>query len=216
MKYKKSLLVAALVAATVPALQGCFPLVAGGVAMGVLAATDRRSVGAQTEDEGIEWKAQKRIADRFKDRVHVNITSYNRKALVTGEVPDEKTKAEVADIVGRVENVAGVWNELEVGPVRSFSSRSTDSFVTSKVKARFVDARQFAPNHVKVVTEASVVYLFGIVNEREASAAIQVARTTEGVRKVVNILEVVPEAETRRLDAAVAGQPPKDTGKPAQ
>ncbi|MBS1191463.1 MAG: putative periplasmic or secreted lipoprotein [Rhodocyclaceae bacterium] len=211
MKTAKSLLTAALIAAAVPALQGCFPLVAGGVAAGALAVTDRRTVGTQTEDEAIEWKAEKRIADRFKDRAHVNVTGYNRKALITGEAYDEAMKAEIGDIVSKVENVQGVWNEMAVGPIRSFSSRSNDAYVTSKVKARFVDYNQFAANHVKVVTEGGAVYLLGIVNEREAKSAVQIARTTDGVRKVVNLLEVVSEAETRRIDSAVSSQPPKAT-----
>lgn len=209
MKRSKAILAAALIAAAVPALQGCFPLVAGGVAVGALAVTDRRTVGTQTEDEAIEWKSQKRIADRFKDRAHVNVTGYNRHALITGEAYDEAMKAEIGDIVSKVENVQGVWNEMEVGPIRPLSSRSNDAYITSKVKARFVDYNQFAPNHVKVVTEGGSVFLLGIVNEREAKSAVQIARTTDGVRKVVNLLEVVSEAETRRIDSAVSGDSPK-------
>lgn len=209
-KFPKSILTAVLIATAVPALQGCFPLVAGGVAMSALAVADRRTVGTQTEDEAIEWKAQKRIADRFKDRVHVNVTSYNRRVLLSGEAYDEAMKAEIADIVGKIENVQGVWNEMEVGPIRSLTSRSNDAYITSKVKARFVDFNQFAPNHVKVVTEGGTVFLLGIVNEREARSAVQIARTTDGVKKVVNLLEVVSEAETRRIDSAVGGgQAPK-------
>jgi osmotically-inducible protein OsmY len=208
MKIRKSpkfLLAAALIATSVPALQGCFPLVAGGVAVGALAVTDRRTVGTQTEDEAIEWKSQKRIADRFKDRAHVNITSYNRRVLVTGEAFDEAMKNEIGDIVGKVENVQGVWNEMTVSPISSLSARSNDAYITSKVKARFVDYSQFAPNHVKVVTEGAIVFLLGVVNEREAKSAVQIARTTDGVRKVVNLLEVVSEAETRRIDSAIGG-----------
>lgn len=206
MKNTKPLLLALLVAAAVPTLQGCFPMVATGVAVGVLAATDRRSVGTQTEDETIEWKAGNRIGERFKGRVHVNVTSYNRRVLITGEVPDEQVKQEIEDIAAKVENVQGVWNELHVGPISAFSARSNDTFITSKVKTRFVDNNQFAPNHVKVVTEAGTVFLLGLVNEREAKSAIQVARTTDGVRKVVNVMEVLPDNEIKRLDA-LAGRP---------
>lgn len=208
MKIAKSVLTAALIAAAVPALQGCFPIVATGAAVGVLATLDRRSVGTQTEDETIEWKASKWVSDRYKDQVHVNATSYNRKALVTGEVPDEQTKAAIGELIAKVDNVQSVWNELQVTPVSAFSARSNDAFVTSKVKARFVDANQFSPNHVKVVTEASTVYLLGLVNQREANSAVQIARTTDGVRKVVNILEVLPDAEIRRIDSAVRGSQP--------
>lgn len=206
MNHRSPLVAALLLAVSLPALQACFPVVATGVAVGVLAVTDRRTVGAQTEDEAIEWKASGRISDRFKDSVHVNVTSYNRKILLTGEAPSEQVKAEIGEVVGKVDNVVTVWNELQVGPVSSLSARGTDSYTTSKIKARFVDSGQFSANHVKVVTEGGIAYLLGIVNEREAKAAIQVTRTTSGVRKVVNVLEVVSDAETRRIDAALASQ----------
>lgn len=208
MKIAKPLLTAALIATAVPALQACFPVVATGVAVGVLAAVDRRSVGTQTEDETIEWKSQNRVSDRFKDRVHVNVVSYDRRALITGEVPNEQIKAEVGEIVAKVENVQGIWNELQVGTVSSLTNRSNDAFITSKVKARFLDANQFSPNHVKVYTEAGTVFLLGIVNEREARSAVQIARTTDGVKKVVNVMETVSEAETQRIDSALSGQKP--------
>lgn len=200
MKFSTPLKTAALLAVLLPALQGCFPLVAGGVAVGVLAATDRRTVGIQAEDEAIEWKIIDRAGTKFGNRVHINATSYNRKVLLTGEVPDEQTRAEIGEIASRVDNVNGIYNELQVGGNSSISARTTDSYITSVVKTRFVDAGRFAPNHVKVVTEAQVVFLLGIVNENEAKAAIQVARTTAKVNKVVNMLEIVSEAETRRLD----------------
>lgn len=209
----RSLLAAALLAAAVPALQGCFPVVATGVAVGVLAVTDRRSVGTQTDDETIEWKASNRISDRFKDQVHINVTSYNRRVLITGEVPNEQAKGEIADIVAKVDNVQGLWNEVQIAPVSSFSARSNDTFITSKVKTRFVDANQFGPTRVKVVTEAGTVFLLGLVTEAEAKTAIQVARTTDGVRKVVNVMEVLPEAEIRRLEA-IRAQEQKASSQP--
>jgi osmotically-inducible protein OsmY len=206
MKHAKPLLTAILLAAALPALQGCFPVVATGVAVGVLAVTDRRTVGTQTEDETIEWKVSSRIKQELGDKMHINITSYDRKVLLTGEVPNEQAREAVGAIATKAENVAGIYNELQVAGNSSLSARSADAFITSKVKTRFIDANQFAPNHVKVVTEAGVVYLLGVVNEREARAAIQVTRTTDGVRKVVNVMQVVPETETRRIDSAVSGQ----------
>lgn len=206
MKYAKPLLTAIFVAVSLPALQGCFPVIATGVAVGVLAATDRRTVGTQTEDESIEWKASSRIKEKLGDKMHINITSYDRKVLLTGEVPNEQARETAGEIASKVENVAGIYNELQVAGNTSFTARSSDTFITSKVKTRFIDANQFAPNHVKVVTEAGVVYLLGIVNEREAKAAIQVARTTDGVRKVVNVMQVVSDAETQRIDSALRGQ----------
>ncbi len=213
MKHAKSLLTAALLATVLPALQGCFPVVATGVAVGVLAVTDRRTVGTQAEDETIEWKVGNRVGNRFGDKLHLNSTSYNRKVLLTGEVPNEEIKAQIGEIASRVENVNGIYNELQVAAVSSLSARSNDAYITSKVKTRFIDANQFAANHVKVVTEAGVVFLLGIVNEREAKAAVQVARTTAGVVKVVNVLEIVPESETRRLDLTAEKKADK---KPAQ
>ncbi len=209
MKPTRFLLVAALVVTALPALQGCFPVVATGVAVGVLAVTDRRTVGTQAEDETVEWKVSNRVGNRFGDKLHLNATSYNRKILLTGEVPSEEAKIQIGEIASRVENVNGIYNELVVGAVSSLSARSNDAYITSKVKTRFIDASQFAPNHVKVVTEAGIVHLLGIVNDREAKAAVQVARTTSGVLKVVNLMEVVTESETRRLD--MAGEKKPDT-----
>lgn len=203
---------AAMLVLGLPLLQGCFPVVATGVAVGVLTVTDRRTVGAQAEDEAIEWKVLHRVSERFGDKVHLNATSYNRKVLLTGEVPNEMVKAEVAEIAAKVENVSGIYNELQVAGISSLTARSTDSYITSKVKTRFIDAGQFAPNRVKVVTEAQVVYLLGIVNDQEAKSAIYVARTTEGVRKVVNVMEVLSDAEIRKLEAASNKPGPQPEG----
>lgn len=187
-----------------PALQGCFGVAVAGATVGVLAASDRRSLGVQTDDEAIELKAANRLSPDISKRAHINMTSYNRRVLLTGEVPDEATRARVADEVGRIENVQGIWNELAIAGNSSFGNRSNDTYITSKVKARFIDANQFAANRVKVVTEASVVFLLGIVTDREAKAAIQVARSTEGVRKVVNLLQIISDTEARRIDSNIS------------
>ncbi|WP_301100741.1 BON domain-containing protein [Propionivibrio sp.] len=198
---KKNVIAALLLGATVlPALQGCFPMVAAGVTTGVLATMDRRSLGTQTEDESIEWKASSRVGDKLGDKAHLNFTSFNRKVLMTGEVPSSLDKAEAERIVTGITNVQGVYNELAVGPVSSYSERSNDSFITSKVKSRSVDSGKFNPVHVKVVTEAGVVFLLGMVTQPEADSAIGVARTTAGVKKVVNLLEIITPAQARELD----------------
>lgn len=196
-----SLLLLAL-AGGLSTLPACVPLVAGGVGAGVLMATDRRSSGTYIEDEGIELKAVNRVSEKFGDRVHLNVTSFNRKALLTGEAPSQEIKDEVERLALAVPNIQGVSNELRVAAPSSFSDRSNDTWITSKVKGRFVDANRFAPNHVKVTTEAGTVYLLGIVTQREANAAVEVARTTAGVRKVVSIFEVVSEAKAKELDIA--------------
>lgn len=211
---RKGMLAGLLLGATlVPALQGCFPVVAAGATAGVLATIDRRSIGTQTEDETIEWKASARVGEKLGDKIHVNYTSYNRKVLMSGEVRSAEEKAEAERIVGQVPNVAEVYNELVVGPTSSFSERSNDSFITSKVKSRSVDSGKFNPIHVKVVTEAGVVFVMGLVTQAEADAAIAVARTTGGVKKVVNLFEIIDPAKARELDVAQSNNGKKPEAK---
>lgn len=183
----RQILILALLAA--PLLHGCAPLVVGGAAAtGVVVAEDRRTVGTITEDQAIEFKASNRIGDKVKS-AHVNVTSYNRMVVLTGEVPDAAAKATAEKIAHAVENVRGVFNELQVAANSALSARANDSYITSVVKARFVDAQRFSPVHVKVVTEASVVYLMGLVMRKEADAATDIARTTRGVHRVVRVFE---------------------------
>ncbi len=214
---RKNLLAALLIGATVlPALQGCFPAVVAGVGTGVSATLDRRSLGTQTEDESIEWKAGSRVGDKLKDRGHFNFTSYNRKVLLTGEVASEDVKAEAERIVTGVPNVLGVHNELVVGPSSSFTDRSNDAFITSKVKSRSVDSGKFNPVHVKVVTEAGTVFLLGLVTQAEADSAINVARTTAGVKKVVPLMEIITPAKARELDVAQSSGNPSSGPAPVE
>jgi len=141
-----------------------------------------------TEDQGIELKATNRIGEKFKD-AHFNVTSFNRMVLLTGEAPDEATRAEMGRIARAVENVRGVYNEIAIAGNSSMSARANDGYLTSKVKARFIDQQKFNPVHVKVVTEANVVYLLGLVKRNEAQDATEIARTTGGVQKVVKLFE---------------------------
>jgi len=170
-------------------LQGCFPVVATGAGTGVLMAEDRRTSGTFIEDQGIELKASNRLDEKFKNTIHINITSYNRTVLMTGEVLTDATKQEAEGIVRSVPNVSNVINELAIGVGSSYTSRSNDSYLTSKVKVRFVELGKFQANHVKVVTENSVVYLLGMVTRKEAENAVEIARTTGGVQKVVKLFE---------------------------
>jgi osmotically-inducible protein OsmY len=173
-------------------LSGCVPLVIAGAAGGAaLVVADRRSVGAQTDDEAIELKMANNIGAGYGDRVHVNVTSYNGIVLLTGEVPTPELKRSIEDIAKSTAKVRTVHDELAVGPVSSIGSRTNDSYITSKVKARFVEANKFAPNHVKVVTERQVVYLMGLVRHSEADAAAQIAATTSGVVRVVKLFEYI-------------------------
>ena len=214
---KKRLIAALLLGAiTLPALQGCFPVVVAGVGTGVAATLDRRTLGTQTEDESIEWKAGSRVGDKLKDRGHFNFTSYNRKVLISGEVVSEEVKSEVERIVASIPNVQGVHNELVVGPSSSLSNRSNDAFITSKVKSRSIDAGKFNPLHIKVVTEAGTVFLLGMVTQAEADAAINVARTTAGVRKVVPLMEIIAPAKARELDVTQSDSKPASAPAPVE
>lgn len=175
--------------ALLPVVSGCAAVAVGGAAAtGVMVAEDRRTVGAMTEDQGIEFKAANRISEKVQD-AHVNVTSYNRAVLLTGEVPSEAAKSDAERVTRAVDNVRSVFNELQVSGNTSLQARTNDTVLTSKVKARFVDARKFSPLHVKVVTENGIVYLLGMVKRQEAADATEIARTTGGVRKVVRVFE---------------------------
>ena len=199
---RSSLALLALAAATLLPLSGCFPIMAGGAAVTASVASDRRTSGAMVDDEAIEWKVGDKIAQRLGDRVHINVTSYNRIVLLTGEAPREEDKALAEQLARETDNVRDVVNEIQIANPTSLGSRASDSSITAQVKARFVNQSNgaFAANHVKVVTENGVVYLMGLVTRREADAATQIARTTSGVRKVVRVFEYIPEEEARRLD----------------
>jgi len=174
--------------AALPVISGCAALAVGGAATGVMVASDRRTVGTITEDEGIEIKASNRIKAKYAD-AHVNVTSYNRRVLLTGEIGSAAAKDEAGRIAQAVENVRAVINELQVAGNSALSARANDSYLTSKVKARLVDSQKLNPLHVKVVTENGVVYLLGLVKRAEADAATEIARTTGGVQKVVRAFE---------------------------
>jgi osmotically-inducible protein OsmY len=177
-----------LIIAALPVLHGCAAVVVGGAATGAVMADDRRTVGTITEDQGIEIKAANRIGEKFGD-AHINVTSYNRMLLLTGEAADAAAKDQIGKIAGAVENVRSVDNEIRIAGNSSMSARANDSYLTSKVKARFLDAQKFDVVHVKVVTEANTVYLLGLVTRKEAADATEIARTTAGVQRVVRLFE---------------------------
>lgn len=180
---------------TIPLLQGCFGLAAvgagAGVGTAVLVSEDRRTVGAITEDQEIELKARGRISEQVKEAVHISVTSYNRTVLLTGQAPSAEIKKQIEAIVADMSNVRAIENDIQIAAPSSLTSRANDSYLTSKVKARMLDSEQFQVNHVKVVTENNVVYLLGLVTRKEAEAAAEIARTTDGVQKVVKVFEYV-------------------------
>jgi osmotically-inducible protein OsmY len=207
-----------LLALGLPVLAGCVGAAAVGVGTGALVLTDRRNPETFVSDEGAELRANHRISEKYGDKVHVNVTSYNRMMLLTGEVPTEAIKADAEKLASGVPNVKSISNELAIAGPSSFGGRGNDSYITSKVKARFVDANKFAPNHVKVVTEAGVVFLLGMVTQAEADAAVDIARTTGGVQKVVRVFEIISAQQARALDNTpqpAAAATPAAAAKPA-
>ena len=195
-------------------LSACAPLMIAGVAGTAMVASDRRTSGAQLEDESIELRAQARIRDNLGERVHVNVTSFNRQVLLTGEVTAEKDRQAVLQLVERIENVKAVVNELAVMPLSNLSERSNDLLIVAKVKASFIDSRDLFASAFKVVTERGTVYLMGRVTQREATSATQVTRNVSGVNKVVRLFEIISEDELRNLLPPPA--PPAETAKPAK
>lgn len=186
-------------------LSACVPLVplvplmmGGGVVMGSLVATDRRTSGTVLEDEGIEIRAGSRLRDSVGERVHFNITSYNRQVLITGEVPTAQDKQLVEQIVSRVDNVRNIVNELAVMGNSTFTQRSSDTLVTGRIKAALVDAKDVFANAFKITTERGTAYMMGRVTQREADRATEIIRGVSGVQRVVRLLEIISEDELAR------------------
>jgi len=206
-KLSSSFPLAALAAAVLATtLAGCAPLIVGGAAVGTaLMVTDRRSSGAQIDDEAIELRSSARLREAFGDSVHINVTSYNRQVLMTGEVPSEALKQQAEQIVSRVDNVRGVINDVAVMAPTTLPQRSGDVLITGKIRASLVDAQDLQANAFKVVTERSTVYLMGRVTPREADRATSIARQIGGVQRVVRIFEVATPEELRASGVNVQG-----------
>lgn len=198
-----ALLVAGTLAGT---LSACAPLVLGGAAVSAIVAVDRRTSGAQLEDEGIELRAASRVRDAVPAG-HINVNSYNRMLLLTGEVPNEQAKQTAEQVAGRVDNVKSVVNELAVRGNSTLSERSSDALITGKIKASLVDEKSLYVGAFKVVTERGIVYLMGRVTKGEADRATQITRGISGVQRVVRIFEILTDEELRQL-APVQGLPP--------
>ena len=175
------------------------PLMFGGVIGGAMVASDRRSTGIQVEDEGIEQRSATAIRENFGSKEHINITSYNRQVLITGEVSNDTVRRQVESLIGRVENVRSVVNELAIGPASSTSDRASDALLVAKVKASMVDTEDVFANVYKVVGERGTVYLMGRVTQREAKRATDVVRGVSGVKRVVRVFEYITEDELRAM-----------------
>jgi osmotically-inducible protein OsmY len=198
-----------LCGAIATSLQGCIEMAIGTAVMGTLAATDRRTFGAQTEDKAITVKGEARVANLVGSAGHVNVASFNRKVLLTGEVRDEAMKAAVEREVSAIDGVQSIVNDLEVMGTSSFTARSSDSLITGQVKASFVDSKELYANAIKVVTERSTVYLMGRVTEREGQLAASLASGVNGVQKVVKIFEYISDDELKRLTSEPENQAKK-------
>jgi osmotically-inducible protein OsmY len=197
-----------LISLAVLGLQGCPAAIGLGGMAAVSALEDRRSTGTQLDDNAIESRAKTQFAERIGERGHINVTAFNRSALLTGEVWDEKTRAEAETIVADLPMVRSVTNEIQVAGLSSGTSRASDTTLTARVKGRFMNVEGLNPVHVKVVTEASVVYLLGLVTESEADKATELARTTGGVRKVVRVFQYC-----KSTDEACKPPPPAPPAK---
>ena len=203
-RFQRVALMALAAAAVVGSLSACVPLVVGGAVVGTLVVIDRRTSGTQLEDEGIEFRASNRIKEVIGDKGHVNVTSYNRQVLLTGEVPTAKDRELVEKAVAGVDNVRSVVNELAVMPNSTLTQRSNDTLITGKVKASFVDAKDISLNAFKIVTERNTVFLMGRVTPREVTRATEVTRGVGGVEKVVRVFEIISEDELARYQAKPA------------
>jgi osmotically-inducible protein OsmY len=196
----------------VAGLSACVPLVVGGAAVGTgMVSTDRRSTGAQVDDQAIELRGAARIRDIANDQMYVSITSFNRQVLLTGTVGSEADKRRAEEVVSKVDNVRSVVNALVVGPALSFQQHSNDTYISGKVKVSMLDAKDIFANSFKIVTSDSVVYLMGLATRRETERASDIARGVSGVTKVVRVVEIISEADL----AAQVQQPAPTSSAPS-
>jgi osmotically-inducible protein OsmY len=203
-RLQRPVAIALLGGALMSSLSGCVGLVVGGAVAGTMAASDRRTFGAQTEDKAIAVKADVRLRNILDDTGHVNVNSFNRKVLITGEVPDQAKKDAVEREVKAIEGVQSVTNELAIAGPASYTSRSNDTLLTTKVKASLVDAKDISANSFKVITERGEVYLMGRVTQFEANRATEIARGVGGVTKVVRVFEYISEEEYKQYQTTPA------------
>jgi len=194
-----TVLAGALGIASLASLQGCIALVGAGAVAGGLSLNDRRTGGTQIEDQAIELKSGGRLREAIGDKGHVNVTSYNRIVLLSGEVATDADKAAAEKAVRDIEGVSNVVNELEVGANSTISTRSSDTVITTRVKSALIDAKDVQASAIKVVTERGNVYLMGRVTEREATRASEVARAQPSVLKVVRVFEILTEEQLGNL-----------------
>ena len=203
---KLSWLSCVLAGAVLSGLSGCAPLMLGGAVMTGVVATDCRTAGTQLEDEAIELKVASAVRQELGDRVHLNVTSYNRQVLLSGEATAAADRERAEKLAQNQENVKSVVNDLAVMAPSSLTQRTKDTVTTSQIKASFIDAKDLQSNSIKVVTERGVVYLMGRVTQREAKRATDIARGVGGVTKVVRVFDEISEEELKRLSQPPMGK----------
>ena len=199
---KRQTLKLIVLGASASALSGCFPLVAGGMAGGALVIADRRNPGTQAIDRGIQLEAESFLTKKYGDNIHVNVSVFNRRVLMTGETRTEAIKLTVETDIKSMKNVSAVFNEMVAAPISGLSARVNDSYLTTRIKGAFVATGGVPSNSMKVVTEASKVYLMGIVTDAEANRAVEIARSVPGVKQVTKVFDLISEADKNRLDGA--------------
>jgi osmotically-inducible protein OsmY len=181
-------------------LSGCFPLVAGGMAGGALVIADRRSPGTQATDRGIQLEAESFLTKKYGDNIHINVSVFNRRVLLTGETRTEAIKTSVEADIKNMKNVTAIFNEMVAAPISGLSARANDSYLTTRIKAILIATEGVPSNSMKVITEASKVYLMGIVTDAEANRAVEIARSVPGVKQVTKVFDLISEADKKRLD----------------
>jgi osmotically-inducible protein OsmY len=193
-----------LVLVAIAPLSACFPLVAGGAYMTGMVAVDRRTSGAMLEDQSIELKISSRIRDALGERAHVNVTSYNRKVLLTGETPDPQDKERVSEIARNIDNISAVWNEVGATPISTLSERTSDAVISGRIKAELLDSKDLFTNAFKIVTERGTVYIMGLITPREAKRVSSLASGVTGVKKVVLVHESITDDELANIQPALS------------
>lgn len=188
----------------IASLSACLPLVAGGAYMTSMVAVDRRTSGAMLEDQSIELKVINRIRDVLGERAHVNVASYNRKVLLTGETPDPQDRERVADVAKNIDNISAVWNEVGATPISTLSERTSDVVISGRIKAELLDAKDLFTNAFKIVTERGTVYVMGRITAREAKRVSSLASGVTGVKKVVLVHETITDDELANIQPAPA------------
>jgi osmotically-inducible protein OsmY len=184
-------LVLAIILGGITHLQACAPVIVAGGATAAVAATDRRTIGALVDDNAIELKARKALNSdpEIGDDVHVNITSMNGIVLLTGETTTAELRDRVLGLIRDIPGIRSIVNEVRVAEPRAFAYTTHDSWITGKVKAKLLSDQNIPGRQVKVVTENSVVYLMGLVKQKEGELAAETTRTVGGITRVVKLFE---------------------------